>query len=51
MTLSSVVPAVMTVRLSVWLTATLTMCARLSRRIVRMFSRTRSKITMVSLTE
>ena len=39
---SSVSPPVIIVRSSIWLTAALTMLPRLSRRIERMFSRTRS---------
>ena len=41
----------MTVRPSVWLTLVLTTCASGSRLIFPKFSRTRSKITIVSLTE
>ena len=48
---SSAVPAVMTVRPSVWLIAMLMTSFSDSRRIFRMFSRTRSKMTMVSLVE
>src|SRR5262245_35678308 len=46
-----VVPAVMTVRASVWFTLVLTTCSRDSRRIERRFTRTRSKTTMVAFTE
>ena len=42
---------VMIVRDSVWLTLRLTTCSSGSRRIARRFSRTRSKMTMVSFTE
>jgi len=45
------VPAVITVRDSVWLTLLFTTCSSASRRIVRRFSRMRSKMTMVSFTE
>ena len=48
---SSAVPDVMMVRPRVWLIATLMMLPRLSRRMPRRFSRTRSKITIVSLVE
>ena len=44
-------PAVMIVRPSVWFTLVFTMCSRESRRMLRKFSRTRSKMTIVSLTE
>ena len=44
-------PAVMTVRDSVWFTLRFTTFSSGSRRIVFMFSRTRSKMTMVSFTE
>ena len=50
-TARNVVPAVMMVRLSVWLTLWLTTFSSESRRLLRRFSRTRSKITMVSFTE
>ena len=50
-TVNSVVPDVMIVRLSVWLTDSLTVVSSDSRRLVRRFSRIRSKMTMVSLTE
>ena len=50
-TARNVVPAVMIVRLSVWLTLSLTTFSSESRRLLRMFSRTRSKMTMVSFTE
>ena len=48
---SSAVPAVMTVRPSVWFRAMLMTSYSESRRWLRMFSRTRSKMTMVSLVE
>ena len=51
MTDSSVRPPVIMVRSSIWLTAALTTLAMLSRRIERMFSRTRSKMTIVSFIE
>ena len=47
----NVVPAVMIVRPSVWLTLRLTTFSSGSRRIALRFSRTRSKMTMVSFTE
>ena len=47
----ALVPAVMIVRDNVWLTAVLTTCSSGSRRFDRVFSRTRSKMTIVSLTE
>ena len=48
---SSAVPEVMIVRPSVWLMATLMTVSSESRRMLRRFSRTRSKITIVSLVE
>ena len=48
---SSAVPDVMTVRPSVWFTDALITSNIESRRIDRRFSRTRSKITIVSLVE
>ena len=50
-TLSSVVPAVMMVRPSVWLIDVFMMSQIESRRMSFRFSRTRSKMTMVSLVE
>ena len=50
-TASSVVPAVMIVRDRVSLMPSLITCASGSRFGLRMFSRTRSKMTTVSLTE
>jgi hypothetical protein len=46
-----VVPAVMIVRESVWFTLSLTILSSGSRRRERRFSRTRSKMTIVSFTE
>ena len=48
---SSAVPEVITVRPSVWFTEALMISGMESRRIERRFSRTRSKITIVSLVE
>ena len=50
-TARNVVPAVMSVRESVWFTLVLTTCSSDSRRMDRRFSRTRSKMTIVSFTE
>ena len=51
MTARNVVPAVMMVRDSVWLTLRLTTSSSDSFFADRWFSRTRSKMTIVSLTE
>ena len=50
-TAKPVVPDVISVRASVWLTLTLTSRSNRSRRIRRRFSRTRSNTTMESFTE